>query len=50
VITIAGLSLPFYLYRVIRRGQGLDEVRLALADATSLSATMLAALMLGDVY
>lgn len=50
LITIAGLSLPFYFYRVIRRGQGLNEVRLTLAEATSLSATMLVALILGNVY
>jgi hypothetical protein len=50
LITIAGLALPFYFYRVIRRGQGLDGVRITLTEATSLSATMLVALMLGDVY
>ncbi len=50
LIAIAGLSLPFYFYRVIRRGPDLDKVRIALAEATSVSATMLVALMLGDVY
>jgi hypothetical protein len=50
LIKIAGLSLPFYLYRAIRRAGTLAEVRTRLAEATSLAATMLVALMLGDVY
>ena len=50
LIVVAGLSLPFYLYRVLRRVHGLAEVRIRLAEATSLSATILVALILGDVY
>jgi len=50
LITIAGLCLPFYLYRLIRRAPSLTDARIRLSEATSLAATMLAALMLGDVY
>jgi hypothetical protein len=50
LITISGLSLPFYLYRVIRRAPGVVEVRSRLAEATSVAATMLVALTLGNVY
>lgn len=50
LITLAGLALPFYFYRAIRRANGLPEARTRLAQATSLAATLLAALILGDVY
>lgn len=50
LVTIAGLSFPFYLYRVIRRAAGVAEARSRLAEATAPAATMLIALMLGNVY
>jgi hypothetical protein len=50
LITAAGLWFPFCLYRVIRRAHGLADVRTRLAAATSVAATLLVALMLGDVY
>jgi hypothetical protein len=49
LITIAGLSLPFYFYRAIRLRHGLSE-RIRLAEVTSVSATMFAAVILGNVY
>jgi hypothetical protein len=50
LISLAGLALPFWLYRAIRRTNGVPESRTRLAAATSLAATLLVALMLGDVY
>jgi hypothetical protein len=50
LITIAGLSLPFYLYRAIRGRYCSGEVRTRFGEATSMSATMLVALILGNVY
>jgi hypothetical protein len=50
LITVAGLSLPFYLYRAIRGTNGLPEARTRLAEATSLVATLLVTLILGNVY
>jgi hypothetical protein len=50
LITVAGLSLPFYLYRAIRRANSLPAVRTRLADATSLVAMLLVALILGNVF
>lgn len=50
VITIAGLSLPFCLYRATHRVPNFTEARTRLAEATFLSATILIALMLGNVY
>ena len=50
VIVIAGLLFPFYLCRIFRRPRSQDDVRSRIAEATSLAATMLLALMLGNVY
>jgi hypothetical protein len=50
LITVAGLALPFCFYRAIRRANGLLETRTRLAHTTSLVATLLAAMILGDVY
>jgi hypothetical protein len=50
LVTVAGLSFPFYFYLALRRADGLLEARTRLAAATSLAATLLVALMLGDVY
>lgn len=50
LILVAGLSLPFYLYRAIRRANGLAEARTRMAEATSLASTLLVALMLGNVH
>jgi hypothetical protein len=49
LITVAGLSLPFYLYRVIRRTNGIPA-RTRLTEATSLVATLVLTLILGNVY
>jgi hypothetical protein len=50
LITLAGLWLPFYLYRAIRRSNGVPEARTRLAGARSLVATLVVTLILGDVY
>lgn len=50
LVTVAGLSFPFYFYLALRRADGVLEARTRLAAATSLAATLLVALMLGDVY
>ena len=50
LITVAGLSLPFVFCRTIRRRNGLAGLRIRLAAATSVAATILVALILGDVY
>lgn len=50
LITVAGLSLPVYLYRAFRRTHSLAEARTRMAEATSLLVTLLVALILGDVY
>ena len=49
LITAAGLWFPFCLYRVIRRAHGFADVRTGLVAATPIAATLLVALMLGDV-
>jgi len=50
VIVIAGLLLPFYLYRAFGKSSGLNAAQRRLSDLTALTVVMLAALMLGYVY
>jgi hypothetical protein len=50
VIVMAGLLLPFYLYRAFRKSGGLNAAHRWLSDLMALTVVMLAALMLGYVY